>query len=274
MRELLHDFGGCAPADRVDLIPYAGKHCRSGWCTVETSCTLLLTEGGGQTYELGVGKVAATPGRRPSTEEMKALLLDESTRFVGRAEREKVCQTYFGLRDKVEDYEANRLSYMVRAADSALASEDSMEREIFRTCITLFSLFCLMVFFISLFLAGSSRTIKDVLLTACTAGVCVILYAIIPSRILRAQIAAFLGFRSHDSLEYTLHCSFFSKPPFRAKSLPAGGLPLVPACFLPEECKPGALTSPSKRNMLVQDTEMSRVILTANQPQSEHESHV
>eukprot|EP00966_Prymnesium_polylepis_P303182 7003100-Prymnesium_polylepis.1 len=65
-RELaLESFGGVAPKDRPDLIPYAGAECRSGWCIFETACSVLTTTGGGHAYELGVGKVKSVD-RAPS----------------------------------------------------------------------------------------------------------------------------------------------------------------------------------------------------------------
>jgi len=45
-RELHDVYGGAPPAERLDLIPYAGAKCRSGWCTSESACVMLMTAGG------------------------------------------------------------------------------------------------------------------------------------------------------------------------------------------------------------------------------------
>ena len=36
--------GGAPPADRLDLIPYAGANYPLGWCTFETACALQMTQ--------------------------------------------------------------------------------------------------------------------------------------------------------------------------------------------------------------------------------------
>ena len=91
-RRTVSGGGKRLPADRLDLIPYAGQDCRSGWCTSETACTMLMTEGGGHAYELGVGRVPVTRGHLPSLRTMRALFRHESTRFVGKGDKRMVQQ--------------------------------------------------------------------------------------------------------------------------------------------------------------------------------------
>lgn len=140
----LHAYGGRPPAERLDLIPYAGAHCRSGWCTSESACVLLMTAGGtaakaptlvvctlsamhadrrasaclrlagGHAYELGVGKVPVEPGQLPSVEAMEALFRHESTRFLGKADREVVSSGYLELRRKLESYDKEHVPGLVR----------------------------------------------------------------------------------------------------------------------------------------------------------------
>ena len=64
LEEELVRYGGVAPAPEdhprnLDLRPYAGERCRSGWCTSEMALTLLMTEGGGHMVELDVGRVVS-----------------------------------------------------------------------------------------------------------------------------------------------------------------------------------------------------------------------
>ena len=120
----LTQHGGVAPDDRPDLIPYAGEHCRSGWCTSETACALLLTEGGGHAYELGVGPVPVRRGVLPSHEKMRMLFYDESTRFGNPKDREVVTEMYLDLRQKVVDFEAEK-DPIVSKADICMSRADA-----------------------------------------------------------------------------------------------------------------------------------------------------
>ena len=52
----------------------------------------------------------------------------------------------------------------------------------------------------------------------------------LPSRIVRAHLAAALGYRSRDSLEYTFHCSICD-PPFRKRTT----APLLVECAIPSD---------------------------------------
>ena len=206
-------FGGKPPTDRLDLIPYAGAHCRSGWCTFESACALLMTEGGGHAYELGVGRApVARSGRLPSVQEMKALFQHESTRFIGNADREAVSKGYLELREKLKAYDEERVPKAVRFADKLMTSTDGNYR-------------CIRIFLCCSYLTPM---------------------LILSSRIARAHLAAVLCCRPRDSLEYTFHFSLW-KPPFRprvrttfhftdhaAASTDMSGVELiVPECFLP-----------------------------------------
>ncbi|EOD19325.1 hypothetical protein EMIHUDRAFT_118001 [Emiliania huxleyi CCMP1516] len=194
-RELNGIYDGAPPADRLDLIPYAGAKCRSGWCTFETACALLMTEGGGHAYELGVGRAPVTRGRLPSVQQMEALFEAESTRFIGRADREEVCGMYFALREKLEEYDEEKKSMFVFVADKLMTDENPWGRILF--LITL--VYAPLLFF---------------------------------SRILRDHLAAVLCCRPRDSLDYTFHWSI-RKPPFRRKPDPP--LSELPSCFLPTQ---------------------------------------
>ena len=131
----LRTFGGNPPADRLDLIPYEGDHCRSGWCTSESACAQLMTTGGGHSYELGVGKVPVAPGRLPTVPEMDALFNHSSTRFIGNADRSKVSKGYLELRAKLEAYDEEHTPAIVRAADTLMTGyahgDDGLLRVIF-----------------------------------------------------------------------------------------------------------------------------------------------
>ncbi|EOD29606.1 hypothetical protein EMIHUDRAFT_113645 [Emiliania huxleyi CCMP1516] len=184
-RELNEIYDGAPPADRLDLIPYAGAKCRSGWCTFETACALLMTEGGGHAYELGVGCVPVTRGRLPSVQHMEALFEAESTRFIGRADRERVCGMYLDLREKLEEYDEE----LVSVGDDLMTEEDA-----FRRILTLVFPFMALVFFPF-------------------------------SRILRAHLAAVLCCRPRDSLDYTFHWSLCKPPFRRKPDTPLSELP-------------------------------------------------
>ena len=155
-----------------------------------------MTEGGGHAYELGVGRVPVTRGRRPSVRHMKALFEAESTRFIGRADREEVCGMYLSLRKKLEEYDEEQKGCWVRDADKLMTDENPRDRIIF----LVFPILALFYFPFS--------------------------------RILRAHLAAVLCCRPRDSLDYPFHWSL-CKPPFRRKPDPP--LSELPSCFLPTE---------------------------------------
>ena len=228
-RELNEAFGGVAPADRPDLIPYAGKHCRSGWCTSESACAMLTTARGGHAYELGVGKVPVAYGRLPSVKEMEALFQHESTRFIGRADRDVVSKGYLDLRAKLEAYDEEQVPLLMRAVDQIWTSSDSVHafgRVLFFGVIPM-----------GLIGSGIQASVDTEWVILLLVPLMSIFYTtfIIPSRIVGAYLAYLFGCRSRDSLEYSFHCSL-CKPPFRKRtaSLPtASGEFEVPACFLP-----------------------------------------
>jgi len=110
------------PADARDhlgseMVPYGGLNApplaadstaparRSGWCTFEESVSSLATSAGGSMYEIGVGWVDLTSGKRPSASEMKSLFDDESTYFFGKADRTSVLRLYIELHQKLAEYD-------------------------------------------------------------------------------------------------------------------------------------------------------------------------
>jgi len=131
----LESFGGKPPIDRLDLIPYEGRYCRSGWCTSESACALLMTAGGGHAYELGVGNARVAPGQLPSVEHMEALFHDETTRFVGKADRDAVGAAYLKLRRDLEAYDEAHSPAIVHFADTLMTGQthgdDGLLRVIF-----------------------------------------------------------------------------------------------------------------------------------------------
>lgn len=243
-RELNQSFGGKPPPDRLDLIPYAGKHCRSGWCTSESACALLMTVQGGHVYELGVGKAPVIVGRRPSVQVMESLFQHESTRFIGRADRDVVCDGYLTLREDLERYEQSRYPFIFRLFDALMTGggEVTQTKDCYRfmrglrVCLLAVSL-VFVALTISSMVDGTPADIIGNILRAITPLAAFSL----PSRIVRAHLAAILGYRTHDSLDYTFHCSVV-KPPFRKRVERAdecdGGELVVPNCFLPEDGSP------------------------------------
>ena len=230
----LAGFGGKPPAHRPDLTPYTGEHCRSGWCTSEAGCVLLLTEGGGHAYELGVGvgpdrtggrKVPVRRGVLPSEDQMKMLFYHESTRFGNPKDRDGVVKMYLELRAKVEAFE-KKANQLVRGADELLSDETSQGHDVRKqACL------CIMVPF-ALWLVGIVGLLTGegdvewwqvcVIIFGILAVALVLIFSL-PSRILRAHLAAVLCCRPRDSREYTFHWSL-RKPPFRPRPRPASGL--------------------------------------------------
>jgi len=255
-RELYSGHGGQPPADRPDLIPYAGKYCRSGWCTSESACALLMTAGGGHAYELGVGRAPAARGWMPSLQEMEALFEHESTIFLGKADREVVSNAYLDLRRKLERYDEECVPPLVRLADDLLTGtfDSQMIRLGFGLCLLLPSTWAIltilvawsvlqgkpafdacrsswaasMICRISMFVVWPSVWIALGILSMVSAAFAwmllflaiaawAFLFYSLPSRILRAHLAVALGYRTRHSLEYTFHCSLI-KPPFRKRT--------------------------------------------------------
>ena len=202
-RELYGVFGGVAPADRPDLIPYEGRGSRSGWCTMENACALLMTEGSGHVYELGVGHVGVTHGRRLGVEQMEALFKHESTRFIGQADREMVCGQYLDLRKKLEAYDEGRIPCFVRLIDNMMTGDGYALR---RGAALLYCPLCYLIFYIA-----EGYTLFGIFLTLVWLSVFTL-----PSRIVRAHLAAVMCCRPSDSLDYTFHGSI-CLPPFRRK---------------------------------------------------------
>lgn len=242
-RELHNTYCGAPPADRVDLVPYAGARCRSGWCTSETACALLMTRGGGHVYELGVGRLQVTRGRLPSMEEMERLFHAESTRFIGSGDREQVMRMYKGLRTKLEEYDAHGASWLVRNADRLLTSADDAKRKArqwrFRTWPLIMAATFVGVNAWSIFEGDFALDAVLVVLVVCAVGVLapVAFYAL-PSRILREHLDAMLSRRPAVNLEHSFHWSL-AQPPFRPRPRAAGfdggsgASAWVPACFVP-----------------------------------------
>ena len=234
----LSAYGGKPPDERLDLIPYAGEHCRSGWCTSESACVLLMTANGGHAYELGVGKVPAEHGRLPSVSAMEALFRHESTRFIGKADREIVSQSYLELRRKLEEYDEEHVLRLVRTVDWLVSSSEAC------ACVLRVLLWVVTpLLFVALAATGEIDAVVILTLT----GLAAFAASILPSRVVQAHLAACLGYRSRDSLVHSFHCSLI-RPPFREEratplpqqqhDAPAAELLNVPECFLPRERKP------------------------------------
>ena len=223
----LASFGGVPPDNHPrDLRPYAGEHCRSGWCTAEAGCVLLLTEGGGHAYELGVGvgpnrtggrKVPVRKGVLPSEDQMEKLFYHESTRFGNPKDRDGVVKMYLELRAKVEAFE-KETNFLVRSADERLTGVGarwSQQRRILTGLAMLFFTIGLFAFVVS----------NDILWIFFCIGLPVLMFSFnfLPSRILRAHLAAVLCCCPRDSREYTFRWSL-RDPPFRPRPRLASGL--------------------------------------------------
>ena len=120
-------YGGQLPEIRLDLIPYAGRDLRSGWCTFESASAMLMTEGGGHAYEWTETEWCTMPvtrGYLPSKRVMRDLFLHQSTRFVGKGDKELVFNIYAELRDKLNEYDEQRKPWLVRYFDRVWTEED------------------------------------------------------------------------------------------------------------------------------------------------------
>jgi hypothetical protein len=238
-RELNDDFDGVAPDDRPDLIPYSGDKCRSGWCTSETALSLLWTRGGGHAFELGVGPVHVTGGKLPSVQEMEALFFDESTRFIGKGDRSKVSSQYLDLRRKLEAYDAEHDVGWVSGADRLMTSTGgdrdaspsslSSYRCIRVQHLLVFPIFwygCSLGFLVNFILdaqptAHDSRPLWLAATIICiVVGTFAILLHSLPSRIVRAHLAALCCRQRRSTLEHSCHCSLCA-PPFRPRATAA-----------------------------------------------------
>lgn len=240
-QELDEAFGGKPPADRADLIPYAGEHCRSGWCTFECACALLMTAGGGHAHELGIGKAPVARGQLPSVQEMEVLFHHESTRFIGTADRDHVSQSYLQLRKELEDYDERRVSMLVRASEWLLTDSGGILRRGVLARVLLLVVVPLLFVGIGIVGAVSFQLVVGSI-TWTVIAILTVAGFTLPSRIVRALLAAGLGYRTRDSLEYTFHYSLI-QPPFRrrtqtlligiALASDSGVELVVPSCFLP-----------------------------------------
>ena len=91
----------------------------SGWCTMEQAAACLMMDA--QVYELGRGWVRRPGKRKP--EEMRKMFSDEKrTRFVGRADREKVADMYDELYSRVRRFDAVNVPCVTRLADRIVSS--------------------------------------------------------------------------------------------------------------------------------------------------------
>lgn len=250
--ELNITFKGKPPEDRLDLIPYSGEHCRSGWCTSETACALLMTEDGGHVCEIGLPglhetttfrKVPVAPGDLPNVTEMESLINDKSTRFMGKADRAVVTDTYLDMRKQVEAYQRELIPRLVRWADEAMTSESRNVRcltaiflFIFVFCSLGFGFTVVIEYSLRYFRAGTlSQGTLDLYL-ACL-GVPAILFAlVIPllSRIVRAHVAHLVDMlccRSQKRpLQYTFNWSLICSPPFISREDPASKIVKLGGC--------------------------------------------
>ena len=133
MKEMLKKHGGSIPPwpkeeapfeldlepfpQVIDLKPYAGAACRSGWCTSEIALTLLFTEGGGHAFELGPHGGPVRVGRardRPTFDKMVDIFKHETTLFGTPKERQDVSTNYLELRKKVDRLQAVRRTFFAR----------------------------------------------------------------------------------------------------------------------------------------------------------------
>ena len=252
-QELDSDFGGKPPSDRLDLIPYAGKYCRSGWCTSESACALLMTEGGGHVYELGVGKAPVVQGWLPSEREMEAVFKHETTRFIGKADRDVVKNSYLQLRAKLEAYDRERVAWVVKLADFLMTTTGAKAAAL----RVFFWVLCPSLLFLFPFLMDADGVDEDTIAPIIIFSLAAIVWAALftrPSRILRAHRAAVRAHRPRDSLEYTFQWSVI-QPPVRKRAVPmpmeapvaaddSGGELELPDCLLPSRTK-----QPMKRSM-------------------------
>ena len=269
-RELYDVYGGMAPNDRIDLIPYAGAKCRSGWCTSESACALLMTAGGGHAYELGVGRATVPWGKLPSEARMDQLFTHKSTRFMGNADRDVVSKGYLDLRKKLEAYDKEAIPWVVKRADDLMTIDRESDDRIFMQRVMVVLSVCVpaaLVSFLALILRGVFIVQLFFFLLLC--AIVVLVGSVAPSRVLRAHIAAKLGLVKHSSLQHTyalgwcglLTCCFLgTHPPFKPKVAPAadggrrrpmeavpyastsGAAPpqdavIVPSCFVPRHVK-------------------------------------
>jgi len=173
---------------------------------------------------------------------MKALFDDESTRFIGRADRPAVTSGYLRLRKELERYDERRVPWLVREADK-LMKDDDMRYAFIRVFLLVG---------IALVLAGLGIICLSFVVQDATLVIDLIVYlplllplvalVTLSSRIVRAHLCC----RSRDSLEYTFHCSLW-KAPFRKRTTDE---PRVPDCFLPpSERSSRATASGSARDM-------------------------
>ena len=112
------------PANFPDRLPNGAPmptYETSGWCTFESECAKLASEGGGMRYELGPsgGWLSQRREARRSPEEMRAVFLDETrTRFVGKGDRKVVGDLYHEYYSKVLAYDEKVVPFVVRFAEA------------------------------------------------------------------------------------------------------------------------------------------------------------
>lgn len=209
--------------DGLDLRPYAGKHCRSGWCTSELALTLLMTWNGGHAYELGVGKVPVP--QKPSVEEMERLFSHKSTRFGNPSDSEMVITGYNRLREKVEELDRDGHK-CARDGDEVLTSDTCDAGMVW--VMSVLGLLGFVIFLVGILVAllvtGKTHVGAAIGFLSWAAVTAVCWFKLCFSGILRAHFVAVLCCRSRKALPYTFH---WGVPPFRKK--PAE---LVPDCFL------------------------------------------
>jgi len=239
--ELDNTHHGKPPANRLDLVPYAGKHSRSGWCTFETACAMLMTRGGGHTYELGVGRVpVAAHGRLPSEQVMKALFEDPSTQFMGNAVRKDVTDLYLDLRKELVEYDELHMPWLVREADKLMKDDDMRAgfKRVFLVVVIALVLVVLGILFCLSFVVRDS-TLVLIFMFFLLCFLLLVALLTLSSRIVRAHLAAVFCCRSRNSLDYTFHCSLYTAP-FRKRTTEtaaqSGVEPVVPTPVVPPDC--------------------------------------
>ena len=155
-------------------------------------------------------------GVLPSEDQMRKLFYHESTRFGNPKDRDGVVKMYLELRAKVEAFEHNT-NLLVRSADERLTGVGARWSEQRRTCTGLAMLFFTIGLFVSV--------VYNILGIFFCIGVPVLIFSLhfLPSRILRAHLAAVLCCCPRDSREYTFRWSL-RDPPFRPRPRLASGL--------------------------------------------------
>eukprot|EP00966_Prymnesium_polylepis_P018402 423878-Prymnesium_polylepis.1 len=190
---------------------------------------------------------------------MKALFNDSSTRFIGKADRDKVTDGYLDLRAKLKEFDEAHVPLFVRGANDAATSHRTYWKR-YRTyafCGWSFSLLLNIIAFVVVFILPEDRfysssgwinprgkTRSQFLLSfiiSAVEWVSLPSLFMLTSPIVRAHLAGIMRCAPHDSFEYTFHWTIH-EPPFRTREQPVHSeVPqddvsigmIVPAVFRP-----------------------------------------